>query len=349
MMYTFRVTDCMREREARQRAVKGFTLVELLVVIAIIGILIALLLPAVQAAREAARRTQCSNKLKQVLLAVHNYHDTYKAFPATLTGTAGHQHRLSPCVPILPFMEQQAMYDVIYAPPHTSPTNRSVEWPCTEMPAFRCPSDGRPRRYDDPDAPLKPKNIVFCAGDQPLAAASSSSVRGIFGIRNWAPISEVHDGTSNTIAISEAIIPAGPTVNAAAANSLGSTPLDCRSVYLPGTGGYVPGTRLKYAHRWAWAFGWPAHSLFMTILPPNSANCLSGTSDSGYALDSASSYHPGGAHVGMADGSVRFVHEAIDTGNLAEPYPEARDTHPSPYGVWGAMGTSNGGETAQMQ
>ena len=87
---------------------RGFTLVELLVVIAIIGILVALLLPAIQAAREAARRTQCSNHLKQLALAAHNFHDTYKALPPIVNHTEGPTFFMH----ILPFIEQQALYDL---------------------------------------------------------------------------------------------------------------------------------------------------------------------------------------------------------------------------------------------
>ena len=97
---------------------KAFTLVELLVVIAIIGILIALLLPAVQAAREAARRSQCTNNLKQIGIALHNYHDTFKVFPpgglwyTNSTGNANWvRNRGSMLLHILPFVEQQSLYD----------------------------------------------------------------------------------------------------------------------------------------------------------------------------------------------------------------------------------------------
>jgi len=93
----------------------GFTLVELLVVIAIIGVMVGLLLPAVQSARESARRMSCGNNLKQLGLAFHNYHDTYKVFPAGLTGTnsgaLSNGGRLSPFVGLLPFIEQQPLMD----------------------------------------------------------------------------------------------------------------------------------------------------------------------------------------------------------------------------------------------
>src|SRR6056297_1076372 len=90
---------------------RGFTLVELLVVIAIIGILVALLLPAVQAAREAARRMQCGNNLKQMALAMHNYHDTHKAFPFSYMIDPSNLNVQSWGTRLLPFIEQSAIYD----------------------------------------------------------------------------------------------------------------------------------------------------------------------------------------------------------------------------------------------
>jgi prepilin-type N-terminal cleavage/methylation domain-containing protein len=124
----------------------GFTLVELLVVIAIIGILIALLLPAVQAAREAARRTQCNNNLKQIGLALHNYHDSHKTFPpdavwgafvAAAPTAQQNPYHTTWLLAILPYLEQQPLYDTVdfelpmYGQPVTS----------TQLGALQCPSD----------------------------------------------------------------------------------------------------------------------------------------------------------------------------------------------------------------
>jgi prepilin-type N-terminal cleavage/methylation domain-containing protein len=112
-----------RPRTAKARAaLTGFTLVELLVVIAIVGVLVALLLPAVQAARESARRSQCSSQLKQLGVALHNYHDVNKVFPPRRGGSAtgvtsfwGNADRRSAFVALLPFIEQQPLFDKIEA------------------------------------------------------------------------------------------------------------------------------------------------------------------------------------------------------------------------------------------
>jgi prepilin-type N-terminal cleavage/methylation domain-containing protein/prepilin-type processing-associated H-X9-DG protein len=126
----------------------AFTLVELLVVIAIIGILIALLLPAVQAAREAARRSQCSNNMKQIGLALHNYHDTYKSFPAGGYCCTQPEYRFNAHIAILPYIEQGPLYEQLdprLAPqlfrfPTTSP-NANQRLGYVQIPVYTCPSD----------------------------------------------------------------------------------------------------------------------------------------------------------------------------------------------------------------
>src|SRR4051794_6862694 len=150
-----------------RRTAAGFTLVELLVVIAIIGVLVALLLPAVQAAREAARRSQCSNNLKQFGIALHNYHDTFRNFPPRRGGTNGcdgnvdlarvkcNYDRLSAFVMLLPFYEQKALYDTIQAggvtdsagnliaPGGPAPWYNNAKWTPwqVQLQVIICPSD----------------------------------------------------------------------------------------------------------------------------------------------------------------------------------------------------------------
>ncbi len=198
----------------------GFTLVELLVVIAIIGILVGLLLPAVQAAREAARRMSCSNNFKQVGLAIHNYHSAFKQLPTNGTGTARvpgpngtnnfNRLFLSWLVPVLPYIEQQALWESISnpslqtTPGQTIPGNvvggiwpamgpcpwqtRYVPW-VTQIPGFRCPSD--PAQALGPGQ-LARTNYAACLGD--AADRSHNGGRndyGFFGNKtnrdeNWA-------------------------------------------------------------------------------------------------------------------------------------------------------------------
>ncbi|TWT56332.1 DUF1559 domain-containing protein [Allorhodopirellula solitaria] len=153
--------------QIRGRARRAFTLVELLVVIAIIGVLVGLLLPAVQAAREAARRMSCSNNMKQLGLAIHNYHSAFNALPVngggtdntagsqiTSNGNAGNGRRISWLIPILPYIEQQAMWQQI-SNPMDSDADGTVDYPAmgpraweqnytpwmTDIGAYRCPSD----------------------------------------------------------------------------------------------------------------------------------------------------------------------------------------------------------------
>src|SRR6188508_3529740 len=165
-------------------AQRAFTLVELLVVIAIIGVLVALLLPAVQAAREAARRSQCSNALKQFGLALHNYGDVFKVFPARRSGTDGtigndtgrtmaNYQRMSAFIPLLPFIEQKPLFDAIaaggkygsttYAPGGPAAWNTSYPPFRTQVPILLCPSDKTP----PPTASQVGRNsYAFSLGDQ---------------------------------------------------------------------------------------------------------------------------------------------------------------------------------------
>ncbi len=310
----------------RRRAF-GFTLVELLVVIAIIGILVALLLPAIQAAREAARRSQCSNNLKQLGLGLHNYHDTHGWFPP---GVIANTLNLGTTPPgamswmplLLPFMEQAPLHEQLL--PYMV-TRSSSGFPSHLMnsvvPGLMCPSDpaapktgeihgagtppdGVPPDYNDGFS----GNYLLCHGSQQVTAANATGMNGMFYYRSRIRMASVVDGTANTVMGAEIIT--------------------------------VP--EITTAHRdWRGRYYRADHlsSIFSTNQPPNTtlsdycrtcqapavkeAPCYTST-DPQYLF--ARSFHPGGVQAVLADASVRFVSNSIDTA------------------VWQALGTREAGE-----
>jgi prepilin-type N-terminal cleavage/methylation domain-containing protein/prepilin-type processing-associated H-X9-DG protein len=224
------------------RLFRGFTLVELLVVIAIIGVLIALLLPAVQAAREAARRSQCTNQLKQIGLAVHNFHsaknhlpclarskelcfDIWKKYHWTTTNDTGqvsnnytNRQRFSIFVELLPFMEQSVVFDAVMADIDRNDTN-VAPWRTfanspyyAKLPYLLCPSDSE-RNSSEPNEPGL-SSYRGCKGDVWMPA-DYYECRGAFNgaLPLVTDIGFITDGTSNTIGFSEtAISPPEPDV-----------------------------------------------------------------------------------------------------------------------------------------
>ncbi|EAQ78785.1 DUF1559 domain-containing protein [Blastopirellula marina] len=342
----------------------GFTLVELLVVIAIIGVLIALLLPAVQQAREAARRMQCTNNLKQLGLAIQLYHDVFNAFPALRAGNpkgaasyAGN-NRMNARFAVLPFMEQTAFYDQGMASTYGSYDASGAIWKTT-VDSFLCPSNAGPTESPEaPDKTLGLADYYFCVGDRPYHSYPTGSYTsgdlnsGVFLNDAWSRMSDIIDGTSNTMGTSEGVRPSanngfGAVVtkpSSASWNPAALTPL-----YNRATKKYVStvGTFSSQALRGFKA--WDGAILFSAITaatPPNSVLIADGTSHgtSQYLL-SPTSYHPGGVNAGFMDGSVRFITDTIDTGNQASGYRQNTDkSSPSPFGVWGAMSTKAGGE-----
>lgn len=354
-------------REARG----AFTLVELLVVIAIIGILIALLLPAVQAAREAARRSQCTNHLKQIGLGLHNFHDVNKEFPTathqkllvdpTYRDWRNNRHRWSYAVVLLPYVEQKAMYDEAIK----NQVGITVPWTVNafnsaRIPVYLCPSDGQ-SGYTHRNA-LGPISYHANRGDYWLNW-DWWECRGVFGngYRTVHSFSTITDGASNTIAVSECKIGVSGSkkVTEAIARGVasynGAPPSLCLAVVGPDrqytgaveTGGWQIG--------WRWSDSRTPYTTFYPMLPPNSASC--GQTAETWAIVSASSYHPGGVNCLFCDGAVRFISETINAG---DPTKTVRDmpgfaggnpqdyTGPTPYGVWGALGTSRSGETVSV-
>ncbi|MEM4188369.1 MAG: DUF1559 domain-containing protein [Candidatus Hadarchaeum sp.] len=338
---------------------RGFTLVELLVVIAIIGILIALLLPAVQSAREAARRTQCTNNLKQLALALHTYHDSFQRFPALgvrMINVSGREwHFYSWAMMVLPFVEQRNLYeDVMVAAREGSlpaPWSNWARWN-RELATFMCPSDLPPPNRTRSNTLL---NYKGCVGDDYLQnhltpndpKVPGVNNRGIFQPERWISISHILDGTSNTVMLGEMVLGGrGPELpGAVALNVTSPNPAACVARIDPTnpkaiTPPFQDETRPVGGRAW---YGLPNFAGFSTMVPPNGPSCLY-CADGCEFMGTASSRHPGGANVAMADGSVRFISQTIDAGNQAAddvPSPGART---SPWGVWGALGSTSGGE-----
>lgn len=350
-------------RVSRARAQGAFTLVELLVVIAIIGILIALLLPAVQAAREAARRTQCTNNLKQLGVGLQNYHDAHKSFPFGIGGTGttsinqGNWARASGFIPLLPYVEQQAMYNQIRTggggiPPYGPHAWLSwAAWDYT-LPALNCPSDAGGMRSSS----KRNSNYAFSRGDSVTGLNSNTSTtRGIFGQMSTSTVGirDVLDGTSNTVAMSERVkhrdntigkvgsavaVREGIAMGINVQNGPGQCLATVNGMY------YINPKNVKGFWGCLWTDGHMERVGFNTVLPPNAPSCAAGgnvNADSTTGVYPPTSYHPGGALVVMCDGSGRFITDGIDTGNLGwKPVKSG----PSPYGAWGAMGSRDGQE-----
>lgn len=332
----------------------AFTLVELLVVIAIIGVLVALLLPAVQQAREAARRMQCSNSLKQLGLALHNYHDTHGKLPARKT-----INRLSGFIAILPQLEQGPMYDIISAgdpslPAGTFGADALSAWEgLNGLPeTLRCPSDPGGLDLITQGAYQGDKRLVnyaFSKGDDVRDTNFEPNSRGMFGYLEWFNFSKVPDGLSNTIAMSERLrtgYRANQTVTAqevdhrrAQATLAGLR--DNPGLVLTASDGkyFVAGTSVHYRFGSVGTRGHVHFVGFTTVVGPNGPVARDGE----HAVLPPSSFHPGGVNGVMGDGSVRFFSDTIDTGDLTAVRNHGFSGL-SPYGVWGSLGSRMGGE-----
>lgn len=329
----------------------GFTLVEMLVVIAIIAMLVALLLPAVQMVREAARRMSCSNNLKQLGLALHNYHGAYECFPGfgatTLTS-------FSIPAQLLPFVEQENLQKLIdfdqplyLGPNHSQTLNPAQRGAArTRLRLFRCPSDSQTDLLEEqPGEVLAGGNYVACGGS---GTGTNYDLRyptdGMFHYGSRYGFRAMTDGASNTILMSETLLGLGKRME-------NYTPTPSERRRLAGfLSGYAPrsgapgltqgGTVLQnpnlaalseaatswYGNRgFGWIVGKPLSTSFTAYLPPNSS--LPDMQAMGIGFFSARSNHPGGVNCLFGDGSVRFVRDRIDSA------------------VWRALATREAGES----
>jgi prepilin-type N-terminal cleavage/methylation domain-containing protein/prepilin-type processing-associated H-X9-DG protein len=335
---------------------RAFTLIELLVVIAIIAVLIALLLPAVQAAREAARRISCTNDLKQIGLAVHNYHDSIGTLPlgcAVSFDAANNPYFQGWGITarLLPYMEGQNQFNACnFSLPNETPQNDTVMR--LSVAVYLCPSDGNNQViFIDDGQPRNNTNYAFNRGDWYVWGVTAGAVQpnSPFRANRCVPLASITDGLSNTLFSAEV---------------KSHTPylLNCAGlVYAPINGTPAPGPndnpasipqyagcsgsnaelRVDSGHS-EWEDGNTSQAGFTTAWPPNKVTpgSFNGVSvadtdliaireENGgptFGAVTSRSYHPGGVNVLLGDGSVRFIKSTI-----AGP-------------IWRALGSVSGGE-----
>lgn len=338
------VCACARRRPT------AFTLVELLVVIAIIGILVALLLPAIQAAREAARRSQCKNNLRQLALAVHNFESSKKRLPPSVAidleavdpaannvawGVHGH---------ILPYLEEQALAGMV-------DLNKAWDTQMTindlRIAVYSCPSDEKAPEVRDTGAG-KPRLYATTYGFNQgtwfvYDPATKRGGDGVFYPNSFLRLAQIEDGTSKTLLVAEVKAWTPYTRNGGPAGTEIPANIDLAKAQV------ASGAEFKDTGHTEWPDGRVHHTGFTATLPPNTrvpydrngemldADYNSwqegkggiATTTPSYAIITSRSYHPGGVQVALVDGSCQSISDEID------------------ILVWRAMATRAGGETPQ--
>jgi prepilin-type N-terminal cleavage/methylation domain-containing protein/prepilin-type processing-associated H-X9-DG protein len=319
---------------------RAFTLIELLVVIALIGLLMALLLPAIQKVRQAASRMLCASNLRQLGIALHNLHNDWGTFPPAFEIKAWppdptvppEHYRWSVLAHLTPYLEQTNVYrtlDFSYpligganqSPPNSVfPPNRFGV--TQKVKIFLCPSD----TYQIMDARFAPGNYVGCSGDG-SNGGEARNARGVFTINQRRGIGEITDGTSNTVLLSESLLGQGGD------NFRGPGPVDVQTVYCSLSVGSAPLSESDRASctSWnvrrgrCWADGDYNTTLYNHYDPPNAARPdLVRHNNPGWRA--ARSRHAGGVNVLFGDGSLRFITNDID------------------LGTWRSLATRSGGE-----
>jgi prepilin-type N-terminal cleavage/methylation domain-containing protein len=303
---------------------RAFTLVEVLVVLAIFALLLAILLPAVQAARESARKTNCASNVRQVLLALHNFEAAHGHYPRSICGSAnGQRFCLSPSGQLVDFLDGGTQSAIIQNAPPDPNGLADHEWnrlPIDAPAILHCPSDGL--------ATGRASSYRFCRGVHPLWPEDAG---GVFLWYQPKRPGDVTDGLSNTAFVSERLIGTtegtdnlrDPLVTSSVEHmNLAS---DCVTANQSGstTSGQSPRPSGAF-----WLSGDWLHSSYYHFFPPNAAwrDCSGHYAYVGLALISARSHHPSGVHVGFGDGRCVVVRNSVD------------------LVVWRAMATRNGHE-----
>lgn len=361
----------------------AFTLVELLVVIAIIGILVGLLLPAVQAAREAARRMSCSNNFKQIGLAIHNYHSAYKSLPKQMGGTfaggaVNNGNNLSWIPAVLPFMEQQALWETIsnpYAKDRSgalitpafpamgpSPVDANyVPW-LTQVPGLRCPSDPTVKL----GAAHGMTNYACCMGDsihenhyggvRDTGESDTSTGntwneaflakfnRSMFWIRHTGKFRDTLDGLSNTIMCGEIVVGNGQKEIHSHMHRDSSVthhgPNHWNNLFDPERPQYWGDSANVNISQLRGA-NWALGRCFdtgFTTTVPPNGPCVGRNVDR-QASCPAGSRHQGGCHILMGDGAVTFITDSIESGDQSEVPIGSRNPKPGHESPYGLWGS----------
>jgi prepilin-type N-terminal cleavage/methylation domain-containing protein/prepilin-type processing-associated H-X9-DG protein len=353
----------LREEESmRSRGRPGFTLIELLVVIAIIAVLISLLLPAVQSAREAARRTQCVNNLKQMGLAIHNYNDVNNSLPM---GSASGS--ISPFVAVLPFIEQKPLFDALnFNVPSIAVTGENISLLSNDVASltvgqtyistYVCPSDVNLGTRDNFGFNYWATSYAWNAGSWHHFAYRWDGLFGSSTAETDADnpsnpsitipalptigFAAITDGLSNTLLVGESASGAindgapltkysecyGVTLVQPGVNDL-TLPSACLNLNWQNQAAIANNAGYQWRYKgYSFIDGTMGRTWFNTLLQPNKLCCAYGGGNMNAAIKPLSSYHPGGVNAAFADGSVRFFKETVNSQ------------------TWTALGTRNSGE-----